>query len=204
MSYTKTESMLTFQDGDYEEWNGIHMLMDTWKRVSSYDVNAGSLLRIGEWLDYLKENDLYDNTRIIIVADHGWNVNQFDYLIFGEGDPESEAFLDVERVNPLLLFKDFDSRGDLEINWDFMVNADAPALAAGGGLIEDPVNPYTGRNLLENNKSSGVNITLSNNWDIDENNGYVIETSDNTWYHISENIYEKDNWIPIEGGSNAE
>ena len=26
------------------------------------------MIKIGEWLDFLKENDLYDNTRIIIAA----------------------------------------------------------------------------------------------------------------------------------------
>ena len=36
-----------------------------------YHVNAAALLQVAKWLDFLKENDCYDNTRIIIVADHG-------------------------------------------------------------------------------------------------------------------------------------
>ncbi|GHU48241.1 membrane protein [Spirochaetia bacterium] len=36
-----------------------------------YHVNMASLLMTGRWLATLKENAVYDNTRIIIVADHG-------------------------------------------------------------------------------------------------------------------------------------
>ncbi|MDR2842401.1 MAG: membrane protein insertase YidC, partial [Spirochaetaceae bacterium] len=36
-----------------------------------YDVNSALYLKIGEWIDALKTNGVYDNTRIIIVSDHG-------------------------------------------------------------------------------------------------------------------------------------
>jgi arylsulfatase A-like enzyme len=36
-----------------------------------YHSNMATMLRVGEWMDYLKEQGVYDNTRIIIVADHG-------------------------------------------------------------------------------------------------------------------------------------
>lgn len=42
------------------------------QHMASYHTNMSALLRVGEWLDYLREQNVYDNTRIIIVADHGY------------------------------------------------------------------------------------------------------------------------------------
>ncbi|MDR2181518.1 MAG: YidC/Oxa1 family membrane protein insertase, partial [Treponema sp.] len=41
---------------------------------ANYHSNSAFLLRFGEWLDALRENGVYDNTRIIIAADHGSGV----------------------------------------------------------------------------------------------------------------------------------
>ena len=34
-----------------------------------------------EWFDYLKQEGLYDNTRIILVSDHGFGLEQIDELL---------------------------------------------------------------------------------------------------------------------------
>jgi len=36
-----------------------------------FHVNAAALNRIGEWFAWMKENGVYDNTRIVIASDHG-------------------------------------------------------------------------------------------------------------------------------------
>ena len=38
---------------------------------------------LGDWFDYLRANNLYDNTRIIIVSDHGHASGKFDELSEG-------------------------------------------------------------------------------------------------------------------------
>ncbi|MBQ6398631.1 MAG: hypothetical protein IJI21_00765 [Clostridia bacterium] len=43
----------------------------------------------------------------------------------------------------LLLVKDFNEKGPFRISGDFMTNADLPTLAF-RGLVEAPVNPFTG------------------------------------------------------------
>ncbi|MDL2229166.1 membrane protein insertase YidC [Treponema sp. OttesenSCG-928-L16] len=86
---------------------------------------------ITTWIDYLKEMNIYDNTRIIIVSDHGGN---FPNSLFGDER--------MERYNPLLMVKERHAHGPLAISDEFMTNADVPAIAARD--IPNPVNPYLG------------------------------------------------------------
>lgn len=37
-----------------------------------------AMLRLGEWFDYLREEGVYDNTRIILVSDHGYRLEQIE------------------------------------------------------------------------------------------------------------------------------
>jgi YidC/Oxa1 family membrane protein insertase len=76
-----------------------------------------------KWLAYLKQRGVYDNTRIIVVSDHGGS--------YHSGGIE---FSEMEGHNPILLVKDFDSRGTLEISQELMTHADTRALAAAGLL----------------------------------------------------------------------
>jgi hypothetical protein len=72
-----------------------------------------------KWLDYLKQQGVYDNTRIIVVADHGGGYHsRWDNA-------------GMERFNPLLMVKEPGVRGTLVISGDFMTNAETPYLAAG-------------------------------------------------------------------------
>lgn len=73
-----------------------------------------------KWIDYLKVNGIYDNTRIIIVSDHG------GYYHSSRSDSGMEGY------NPVLMFKDFNNRGKLNISNDFMTHSDTRYLASAG------------------------------------------------------------------------
>lgn len=129
---------------EYDEKNkdrfivdGRVMNVDNAEQMHHYQVNVASLLQLGKWFDYLRENGVYDNTRIIIAADHGGFLNNFDDMIFEQ--------YDLEALNPLLMEKDFNSK-IFSVDDSFMVNADVPAMAL-QDIIEDKVNPYTGEKL---------------------------------------------------------
>jgi YidC/Oxa1 family membrane protein insertase len=99
---------------------------------------TASMEAIVVWLEYLKKNSVYDNTRIIIVSDHGREIK--NSLFQDKG---------MERFNPLLLVKDRYIRGDLVISDDFMTNGDPLIIAASD--FEDPLNPYLGNSLKNSN-----------------------------------------------------
>lgn len=111
-----------------------------------YHVNACALYRLSEWFEELKKNGVYDNTRIIIVADHGAPIKTY------VSDNEMLTYL-----NPLLVVKDFNSKGNYKVDNSFMTNADIPYIAT-KDVIDNPVNPFTGKSITDFNKSKGVYV----------------------------------------------
>ncbi len=175
-------------------YNGKRVdVSDNWD-FCHYQINMCALLRIGEWLEYLKKEGVYDNTKIIIVADHGYPMAQFRDMLLSNG-------IDVERFNPLLMVKDFGAHGFNTSN-DFMTNADVPTLAM-DGVIDDPVNPNTGNPVNMDYKTSGndMYITTSGNWSTVTNHGYKFDTIDGYWYAVKPgNILDVKNWKRVSKG----
>jgi YidC/Oxa1 family membrane protein insertase len=156
--------------------------------IQSYHINSAFYLQFGKWLDELKKNDVYDNTRIIIVSDHGAWVNaklaDTDIPIPGERR---------ETYNPVLLVKDFHSRGELKTDNAFMSNADVPVLAL-KDIIDDPVNPFTGRSLKDNPKESELHITINHLPMPDRHNKNTFKIQKNQWIAVHDNIFDAENW----------
>ena len=169
--------------------------MNNWQQKATYHCNMASLLRVGEWLDFLKQEGVYDNTRIIIAADHGSPIgapiNQFEYM--KTGDPLD---LDVEHVNPLLMIKDFGSN-EFKVSKEFMTLADIPTYAM-NEVISNPVNPFTGNSVNNDRKSNPLQVTFSKNWNTDTNNGTTFDTSDSHIYTVHDNIFDADSWELVE------
>ena len=192
------EPALTVDNTEYEAAhsdryvvNGRVMAMETEQQVMHYQVNMAAMLKLGQWFDYLRENDVYDNTRIIIVADHGWGLRQFEEMIFG-----SEYYEDALRYNPLLMVKDFGATGFITDD-SFMTNADVPAIAF-GGLIENPMNPFTGNPINSSDKSETVHI-LNSEWDTNINNGNTFLPG--PWVSVHDNVWDSSNWAAISTGA---
>ena len=166
---------------------GEMMYMRDAKDYRNYQCDLATLREIGKWLDYLKESGCYDNTRIIIVADHGYYIENFPTLI----QYDIGAKLDGEAFAPLLLVKDFNSRGELVQSEEFMTNADTPYLAS-KGIIENPTNPFTGKAITDEGKKNGITVFHSEFWKVRYNNGTAYKPGD--WYFVKDNIWQKENW----------
>ena len=157
-----------------------------------YQVNTAALRALCDWFDYLRANDAFDNTRIILVSDHGRNLG-YDPELTAEvplGPGESLSF-DLLAANCLLMVKDFDSH-EFRVDERFMTNADTPTLAA-QGLIENPVNPYTGTPLDSAQKLAGPQeLLFSYNWNTKTNNGATFLPG--YWFSVHDDIRERGNW----------
>lgn len=150
--------------------------------ISHYHTNMSALILLGNWFDYLRQNDVYDNTRIIVVSDHGRNLGVFD---------QDEDFMhDIEFYLPMLMVKDFDAEGFSSCD-DYMTNADVPSLAM-DGVIQDPVNPFTGNKINTDAKSETPWVLVSQNFEVGSNNGYQFLADQ--WATVSGNVHLKENW----------
>ena len=148
--------------------------------------NMAALRLIGEWLDYLKEHAAYDNTRIVISADHGGgditdNVEGYSHL------PKDELAC-------LLLVKDFGSTGRLKVDATFMTNADVPSIAV-SGLIDEPVNPATGNDITKLVLKSPVYGEYTEGSRALPNKALnAFSVDEDTWYSIHDDILQAGNW----------
>lgn len=160
---------------------------------NGYLIDVVSLEAVGKWLQYLKANDVYDNTRIIIVADHG----------IGYGPTYTEKFNNElvndypkDQLNPLLLFKDFNEDGELKSDFTFMTNADTPHLAI-KDLVEKPYNPFTNSAFDNSAKNNGVIITTDDIFmphHSKSNKTYTVRKD--SLFTVKENIFDDKNWAP--------
>lgn len=171
--------------------DGVTMNMDYFASYATYQCSMEACITLGEWFDYLRENGLYDNTRIIIVSDHGFGMNQFDYFDLDDTD------FDVESVNPVLLVKDFNSTG-FTVSDEFMTNADTPSLAF-EGIVQDPVNPFTNNPIYQDVKSNGVYVYSSEEINVNTNNGTQFVDPAGYWLYVHDDIRDKDNWSLLQG-----
>jgi YidC/Oxa1 family membrane protein insertase len=157
-----------------------------------YHSNTAFYLKLGEWLKLLHENGVYDNTRIIIAADHGGPVEN---LISSE--PLNIKDETREQYNPVFLYKDFNSHGVLSINDDFMTNADVPFYTL-NGLLENPVNPFSGNPITTQPKKDGIFITTCHAFMAAKHGKYVFNIKKNQWIYLHDSIYEAANWKMVE------
>nr|MCR4884502.1 hypothetical protein [Clostridiales bacterium] len=186
----------TIFDAEHEDrftFEGRTMLADIPYTIKHYQCNMAAFLQLGKWFDSLRKQDVYDNTRIILVADHGHGMAQFKDMIFGEWVENTWHHpQDVMSYNPLLLVKDFDSKG-FHVDDRFMTNADTPILAL-DGLINAPVNPFTGKPITDTAKEAGefhiLYTDISDPWD---NNGNTFLPD--RWYALKgHNIFDTSAW----------
>lgn len=166
--------------------NGQTLNMNNEAHYAHYMSNMASLLRLGEWFNYLREQGCWDNTRIIIVSDHGHALGQFDWMRI---DDEFNA----EQVNPLYMVKDFGQTG-FTTSYDFMTNADTPALAL-QGIVYDPINPFTGQALSMATKyERELLVNSSQQWRTPEQAGTTFNVEDGHWYSVYDNIFDPNCW----------
>ena len=159
------------------------MKMETEYQVIHVHANTAALIKLGEWFDYMRANGVYDNTRIIIVADHGRALGQFDDVIC-EGT-------DIEYFTPLLMVKDFDATG-FTISDEFMTNADTPALAM-ADIIENPVNPFTNNPINFDAKAGPQNVLFSEAIDTSDAVGATFPSG--KWYvYEGQDPLDVNNW----------
>lgn len=142
------------------------------------------------FLTYLKENNVYDNTRIIIVSDHGMEVES---NLFNEHDIGG---LKKEQVIATLLVKDFNDKGNLKVDDSFMTNADTPSIAL-ENLIANPKNPFTGNNLKVNDKAKYTKITMGDAESTLNRRHTQFKINDNQWSYVKDNIYIDSNWTKL-------
>ena len=164
-----------------------------------YHGDMAAFLLLGEWFDELRAQGVWDNTKIILVSDHGCYLGLFGTNL-AENNPglrdvpgyAKEQWSDTMCYNPLLMVKDFGARG-FTMDTSFMTNADTPSIAF-AQAAENPVNPFTGKAVTTEAKESGKQRIVESAWDIMTNNGNFF--SDPLWITFRrDDVFDPGNWF---------
>lgn len=164
------------------------LAVQTTEQAIHYHANMAALIQLGNWFDFMRENGVYDNTKIILVSDHGRTLNHIDELMTID---ERGKSIDMTMYNPLLMVKDFGST-EFTTNTEFMTNADVPVLAM-KDLINNPTNPFTGKAINSNEKTAHDQyVIISGDWDVAKNNGNTFFPA--RWASVTNNLWDKEDW----------
>lgn len=157
-----------------------------------YEINTASWRELGNWFDYLRDQGVYDNTRIIIVSDHGQHLMLHDNMVIERTGANGDERWDMQIFNCLLMVKDFNATG-FTVDERFMTNADTPLLAL-SGIVEDPVNPSTGKALDDTDKYRATHrVQWPSEWSTDVNNGTTFLPG--SWFELSgDDVFDADSW----------
>ncbi len=164
--------------------DGNSISIDDSLQYSYYECMVASLRALGRWFDTLREMGCYDNTRIILVADHG--NNYYDETYFNG--------VNQGHFNPILLVKDFGATG-FTVCDQIMTNAETPFLAF-EGIISDPYNPSTG-NPLVSRLSEGHFHVMYNDDIVAEDVVGRTTYSEGQWYEVNGDVLSPDSWTSL-------
>ena len=180
-------------DGSVLDMNG-----GTGDTKAHYRSNMAALLLLGRWFDVLREQGVYDNTRIILVSDHGFDLGLFGYELADKyrelpasDFTHQEHWSDTMGYNAFLMVKDYNAKGFTTDN-TFMTNADTPILAF-DQIVRDPVNPFTGVPVTDSKKDEPEQHIVETEYDTTINNGTTYLSP----IHITlkdRNLFDPDNW----------
>lgn len=149
-----------------------------------YDTEACALSYLSDFVQWLKENGIYDNTQIFVVSDHsGFDDIEIPYSVSQKG----------HRPVSLFLFKDFDTSGKLKLDSRLMANYDSPSI-----FCDNLPNgcPNVPKNILSNYpKNRNIISTIPIHWDISlhKKNEWLI----NHYFQVKGNIYDESSWQDI-------
>ncbi len=174
-----------------ESVNGYYLDMSSYQTMRHYQSNVAAYIQLGQYFDYLREQGVWDNTRIIVVADHA--------ILHLDADMFASQMLignvTIEAYNPVLMVKDFDSTGFTVCN-DLMTNADVPYIAL-NGIVNDPVNPFTGNPINMSGHNGPITVYDTPDWNVTdtEAGADALRFLPGDWYTFTgDNIFDTDSW----------
>lgn len=152
-----------------------------------------ALKEIGVLLGWMKKNGIYDASKIVVVSDHGWLVdNPMFSPDFVKTIPEGyQQRASAGFAQSLLLVKDFGAKGSLRRSDTFVSSPDVPSLVcstdvACRDILPDPTRHNVGeRSLVFNITALPMDEEKTNKFDIIES------------YEVRKNIFDAANWKKI-------
>ena len=159
-----------------------------------YTESVCALKEVGRLLSWMKKAGVYDSTKILVVSDHGWFIeNPMFPSSFDTVHPKLDGWMSMPGiVQPLLLMKDFKARGIVRRSDILLSNSDVPSIVCssiGGcmGVGPDPTRTqHEDRTLTFSMLRYPPEEELAKKFNI------------LTLYEVKRNIFDPQNWRRIQ------
>ncbi len=146
-----------------------------------YDSEVCALSYLTHFIEWLQQENIYDNTQIFIVSDHSGfdSIGIPSYIVAKEGRPDT-----------LFLFKDFKTHGSLSIDSRLMANYDISSI-----FCENIPNgcPSVPKNILTNYPQNRQLIITTPIFGKHKKDEWLI----NHYFKVKGSIYDEANWQDI-------
>jgi len=156
--------------------------------VTPYECQQTFTYTFADWLRWMKENGIYDNTKIILVSDHGPSWWHYEGEITTRAPIQwtEEEKISLERflhLNSLLMVKDFNSDFPLREDWRLMNIADVSAIA------------FDENDPTKSDSTSRTLPTFFTTWhnDLKTRTQYEIKH----WFEVTDYVYDLENWKAV-------
>jgi YidC/Oxa1 family membrane protein insertase len=170
--------------------NNPSMSHDAIFKKNAYSTMKVTLDLLVQWLAWLKKNNLYDNTKIILVSDHSHEKHEIMMdIIKGKKFKVKKSIRN--RLHALLMVKPFNSHQPFTVDWRLMSTADVTAMIA-----TELDNPQALTVAPDPTQGAPIKRALPVFWLND-----VSYSSDRQLiydkYMVSDSIFESSNWEKI-------
>lgn len=152
-----------------------------------YDSSYCAIQSIVKWIKWMKEAEVYDNTQIVLVSDHGKQTGKYVPLELIYQVQRKTKGLAANRPHALMLVKDIASRHPLKVSDIFLSNADTPS------IVCEVING------CENIIRSPIKFPIK-----DREIDYSVLTSQETGkynviihYKVKNNLFDYQNWRQV-------
>lgn len=149
-----------------------------------------SLRLVANYLNWLKKEGVYENTKIIIVSDHGIVGPVLDHSSRAiKGNTVASDFV---RSRSVLFVKEANAQGPIRVSEEFLPNAEVPRIAC--EEIDGCINPFIRNKTIESHgrKKPWIVSFVPWQYSLQEKTRFVIE---NQMVLDGENPYESRAWL---------
>lgn len=154
--------------------------------VTPYENNFWAINKTAKWIDWMKKNDVYDNTKIIILSDHGIRDTEITEEVmvlnpFNSETPKNISMKELLYFTPLMMVKDYNATGPIKEDWRLLSNVDTYNIAFNEN---DPtkINPPVDRTLNAYTVSWRLKTSVDKLIPIDK------------VYEVRDTVYNTENW----------
>jgi hypothetical protein len=195
--YNLAEGKIDFVDDPYPATRGVPFGLDLKGDISREHLytEEHAINLLVAYLDWMRANKIYDNTKVIVVSDHSW----FDSAALARGFGGNHSY--PGRPDALLLVKDFDATGDIKESSQLMSTADVPYYAC-KHLEPDQCEINPGQREILQRVFSGSQVadrelyhTIAENWILNQHprDRFNIES-----YKVRGDMANKASWTKLE------